>query len=159
MFQSLARVSLCFFSGVLLETTSCLVTTIPGDSDGSSVTRDSIRVRFVNQSNWALDVQFYATAETGDAETVLFLDANLVTANIGLAGRGVIDAGQTDEIELPCTNAQTIGTRGGEFLDSESGESAGTGQQRIFALGEQYNCEETITFIYRGIDDTDYLVD
>ncbi len=162
MFQSLVRASFCMVAGVLLQGPGCLTVPLPEDSGGSSVDRDHIRVRFLNQSNWALDVQFYATGEVGDAETVLFLDANQVTAEIGLAGRGLILAWETDEIVLLCDNARTIGTRGGDFLNAEGGESAGTGEQRVFVLGEQYNCEETITIVYRGDGDTfetSYLVD
>ena len=126
------------------------------------MTRDNIRVRFVNQSNWALDVQFYATAETGDAETVLFLDGNRVTADIGFSGTGLIPQADTDEIERLCTNARMIGTRGGEFRDADTGESVGTGEQRVLVLDQQYTCEETITIIYTASGDsfeTSVLVD
>ena len=162
MFQSVVQASFCVVAGALLQATSCLVTSLPEDSDGSSVARDYVRVRFINQTDRVLDVQFYATAEAGEAETVLFLDGNRITADIGLAGSGLIAAAQTDEIELLCLNARTIGTRGGEFLDPESGALAGTGQQRVLVLDQQYNCEETITLIYKASGsnfDTSYLVD
>jgi hypothetical protein len=156
MVPILSRLSMITFAAVLLQST-CNVAPLPdgsngdngSDGNGSSVASDRVRVRFVNRTTWALDVQFYAAPETGDPATALFIEANRITTDIGFAGSGLLPVLDTDEILLDCANAQMIGTLGGEFLDPETGEASGTGQQRSLTIDQQFTCQETITFIYK----------
>ncbi|MHC4442081.1 MAG: hypothetical protein ACYTA5_05750, partial [Planctomycetota bacterium] len=121
---------------------------------GSTVDANSVRIRFLNQSTQALDVQFYATASDltnpADVNTVLFASGNQVTADIGFAGTGLIPAGKSDEITLDCAAARTLGTLGGRFVNENTGEQVGTGQQRAFSIDLQYSCGDTLSIIYQA---------
>jgi hypothetical protein len=93
---------------------------------------DEVLVRFRNHlTSEAVDVQFYATNEPlGMVPDDLFVEANLVTRSIGLAGRGIIEPRTQDAITFPCTSNLTIGTLGGAFADAETGDALGQGVPR-----------------------------
>ncbi|UCD27745.1 MAG: hypothetical protein JSV03_11635 [Planctomycetota bacterium] len=152
MFHNLIKSALCLTAGVLLQTSSCLIDA--SVEPGSDVDPNNVRIRFVNQSSQALDVLFYATAadltNPADVDTVLFTPANQVIANIGFAGSGLIPAGETDEITLNGANARTLGTRGGAFINKDTGEHLGTGQQRVFSINLQYSCGDTLSIVYKA---------
>jgi len=125
------------------------VADLPGPmDDGTTEAPSTVRIRFVNASaRYALDVQFYASAAgVGDPSAELFIPEKRIVGDIGFAGTGLIPAGQIDSTELACTNATTIGTLGGRFVDQDTGQQVATGQQRLYGLGAQYMCGDTITF-------------
>lgn len=158
MFHNLIQSAICLTAGVLLQTSSCLVDANVQPTGGSSqVDTNLVSIRFLNQSSQALDVQFYATAtdliNPADVNSVLFTSANHIVANIGFAGSGLIPAGDSDEITLACAGAHTLGTLGGRFVNENSGEQVGTGQQRAFSINLQYNCGDTLSIIYSGSAD------
>lgn len=138
----------------LMQTTCTTVIAPPdGPPDGTPATQ--ITVRFVNQTLSALDVEFYASSQAlGDPEAVLFLDGNRITAEIGFAGTGLIPAFQSDEILVNCDGARSIGTRGGRFVNSDTGVETGRGQQRVASLDLQYTCGDLVTITYSGAGDT-----
>jgi len=157
MSLSLIRTSFCLLGAILMEATTCDIESIPIIIDdglpAAVVSDDSVRVRLLNQSGSALAVQLYASATAGDAETVLFTEANEIVAGIGFAGTGLIPAGDNDEALLLCDDAVMIGTRGGQFVDADTGDVLGTGQQRYLELGAQFDCGDTISIIYRQSGD------
>ena len=165
MLTPLIRSSFSLLLGVLLQTSSCTISAddLVDDGSGDSSGGDSgvadaapsgqIRVQLVNDSDYAVAVQLYATDQTGDAATVLFVEDNLITANVGFAGTGLLPAGEDDEILLNCDSAVMVGTLGGEFVDADTGEVQGTGQQRVLEQDLQFVCTETITLTYRENDD------
>ena len=103
-----------------------------GDDD------QTVRIRFVNLAvNEAVNVEFYATDDPLELlPDDLFVDENLVTANIGVAGLGIIEPSAVDSIDFPCTEGLTIGTLGGIFLDNDSGELRGVGTARWAQEGQ-----------------------
>lgn len=149
---------------ILMFTCGCTISVMPdlgppssgggaGGGDGPDAT---VTVRFRNlTTSDAVDVEFFATNEPLDnLPDDLFLDSNSVTASIGLAGSGLVGPGQEDEIEFPCTEDLVLGTLGGTFLDDESGETQGTGDQRWSEEGPQFSCGTTIVFEYSTVGDT-----
>ena len=160
--MTILRALLAAGTGALLQVTSCVtVTNNPPASGGGNSTPTQIQIRFVNASPSALDAEFFATATATGDPAALFVAGNQITAGIGVAGRGVIEAGGNDAISVDCANAATIGTKGGTFLDGE-GNVLGHGAQRILSLGGAYSCGETITFTYQGAGGSfsmAYLVD
>ena len=161
MFRFIAQAIAGVLTIVLLAAASCITvvdTPSPGgggggggDGGGGSGTPTTITVRFVNNSPWALDPQFYTTsAALGDPEQILFLPGNQVRTGFGFAGSGLIPGGQTDQVTLNCEQAITIGTRGGQFVDQDSGTEQGTGQQRVAGIQLSYSCGDTITLTYHA---------
>ena len=113
-----------------------------------------VTVRFRNLSVFeAVDVEFFATNESlGNLSEDLFNPANLVTANIGVAGTAIIQPWQVDVVEFPCSDALTLGTQGGRFVDDESGEFRGVGTPRWAQEGPLALCGSVVTFEYSGGD-------
>ena len=148
-------------TGTLLQVGSCVTVTRNDSPDpGGTPSPTQVTVRFVNASPNALDVEFFASATATSDPATLFVGTNQITAGIGVAGRGVIEAGGSDSINVDCANAATISTKGGLFLDTE-GVVLGQGTQRILSLGTAYSCGETITFTYQGAGSsfsTSYIV-
>ena len=150
-------------SAILVFTCGCTISVMPdagpAPSGGGAVGGDgldaTVTVRFRNlTTSDAVDVEFFATNEPVDnLPDDLFLDSNSVTASIGLAGSGLIGPGQEDEIEFPCTEDLVLGTLGGTFLDDESGETQGTGDQRWSEEGPQFSCGAIIVFEYSTVGD------
>ena len=151
-------------SAILVFTCGCTISVMPdtgpAPSGGGAVGGDgpdaTVTVRFRNlTTSDAVDVEFFATNEPVDnLPDDLFLDSNSVTASIGLAGSGLIGPGQEDEIEFPCTEDLVLGTLGGTFLDDESGDPQGTGDQRWSEEGPQFSCGATIVFEYSKVGGT-----
>lgn len=113
---------------------------------------DTVAIRFRNlTADEAVDVEFHATNESlQDLPDDLFVAENLVTTSVGVAGTGIIQPWQQDAIEFPCTANLTIGTRGGSFTDSESGEPRGVGTPRWAQEGPLGLCGAVVTFDFIG---------
>ncbi|HUU82598.1 MAG TPA: hypothetical protein VM243_03745 [Phycisphaerae bacterium] len=123
------------------------------DNDGGSgggAGQDEISVRFINDSDAAIDTQFYATNDVlDDPGEDLFQPQYHIEADIGVAGSGLLDVDADDEITFPCSDNTVIGTEGGEYYDS-SGALLATGQRRILSVGDNFDCGNTIIFAYIG---------
>ena len=124
---------------------------LPPD-DGIQPAEDTVTVRFRNLAvAEAVDVEFYATNEPlENLPDSLFVAENLVTANIEVAGTGIVQPSRQDTIELPCASSLTVGTRGGSFLENESGEPRGTGVARWAQEAPLGLCGSVVTFEFSG---------
>ncbi len=113
---------------------------------------DMVAIRFRNlTADEAVNVEFYATNDSlEDLPDDLFVDDNLLTTSIGVAGTGIIQPWQVDAIEFPCTANLTIGTHGGRFVDSESGEPRGIGTPRWAQEGPLGLCGAVVTLEFAG---------
>ncbi len=91
-----------------------------------------VTIRFRNLAvDEAVNVEFYATNEPlVSLPDDLFVERNLVTAGVGIAGTGILEPLRDDTVEFPCTEHLVVGTLGGTFLDNETGETRGTGVAR-----------------------------
>lgn len=130
---------------------SCVTVTNngPGPDGDDTGEPGQITVRLVNATNQAVDVQLHATGQAvSDLDAEFFIPAHQIVAGIGFAGSGLLEAGQTDEVVLPCTDAAILGTRGGRFLDRDTGEEIGAGTRYVLFLGGQFQCGGTIVFTY-----------
>jgi hypothetical protein len=110
-----------------------------------------VAVRFANTTlNEAVNVQFYASSNILEqVPDDLFADPeNLVTANLGVAGTGLIEPGEKDEITLDCDENLIFGTLGGLFLDNESGDERGNGERRWVEQRALGVCGGTVTFMF-----------
>lgn len=120
-----------------------------GGGSSGAVPSDSVRVRFVNQSPYALDVEFHAAESAGeDIAAALFVAENEIREGLGFAGTGLIDKNGSDDLTLPCADVAVVGTLGGRFVNPDGGQLIGTGRQRLAVKGLQYTCGETITFVF-----------
>ena len=116
-----------------------------------------VAIRFMNATaNEAVNVQFYATNEplVNVPEDLFAGGEYLVTANVGIAGTGLIEPGDGDEITIECTENLTFGTLGGEFIDNETGEPRGTGEMRWLSQKALGLCGQTVTFGFAGGGET-----
>ena len=121
-----------------------------GGSSGGAAD-DQISVRFLNDSDAAVDTQFYATNDLlDDPSEDLFQPQYRIQTGVGLAGSGLLEVDTDDEITFPCTDNTVVGTEGGEFQDPDLGTLLATGQQRILRLGDNFDCGNTIIFAYTG---------
>jgi hypothetical protein len=126
----------------------------PGSSDQADI--DQIVVRFFNASDADVDTEFYATNEPlEDPATDLFSAENRVQVGIGAFGSGVVQSGDNDQIDFPCTENTVVGTAGGRYRDPDLGTLLGTGQARVIEVGLNFDCGNTIIFTYTG-DNGDY---
>jgi hypothetical protein len=110
-----------------------------------------VAVRFANTTlNEAVNVQFYGSSDILEqVPDDLFADPeNLVTANLGIAGTGLIEPGERDEIILDCDENLIFGTLGGLFLDNESGDERGNGERRWVEQRALGICGGTVTFVF-----------
>ena len=121
-------------------------------SEGDDATADLVRIRFRNlTADEAVNVEFHVTQEPlENLPEDLFVEENLVTASIGIAGTGIIRPHKEDVIEFPCTPNLTIGTGGGSFVDDESGEPRGAGTPRWAQEGPLALCGSVVTFEFSG---------
>ncbi len=163
MWQSVFSWAFCISSGFLMSIPSCPVNiqVNPGGGNNSGSTDtpdpvipvDTITVRFINETTYGLDVQFYvaptvpADTPLSQLTTILFVPDNRLTEGIGLSGQGTIPANDSDSVTIPCSQAAAVGTLGGLFLGPE-GEQMGYGTQR-YATAGNYTCDGVITFYYR----------
>lgn len=156
MLQWMCSVLLTATAGIVMQTGGCASVISPGqdgeptEPDAPAQPANTITVRFANESASALDVQFFASPNPpGDDIAMTFFDAaNQIVTDIGFAGTGIIASEATDILTLNCSDAATIGTLGGEYLNADSGLVVGTGKQRVAQLGLQYDCGDRVTFIY-----------
>ncbi len=163
MWHSLAGWAFCISSGFLMSIPSCPVnidvntggggTSEPSDTTDPVIPVDTITVRFINETKYGLDVQFYvaptvpADLPLSQLTTVLFVPENRVTEGIGLSGQGTIPPNDSDSVTIPCSQAAAVGTLGGLLLGTE-GEQMGYGTQR-YATAGNYTCDGVITFYFR----------
>ncbi|MEK6798602.1 MAG: hypothetical protein AABZ12_06540 [Planctomycetota bacterium] len=79
----------------------------------------------------AVDVQFYmTTAAVSVLPDELFVPANLLRPDVGIAGTGLVLPQGGDALEIPCASGLMFGTAGGLVLDEETGEQLGVGEPR-----------------------------
>jgi hypothetical protein len=106
-------------------------------------------VRMVNGSPVAVAVQlFTSTGTVVNPDTELFLPTNQQLAGIGFAGSGILQPGQTDDVQFDCAAVVSFGTPGGAFLNVDTGAQIGTGTRYVLIRGSQFQCGSTITFTY-----------
>jgi hypothetical protein len=112
---------------------------------------DRIRVRFLNQSDVDVETNFFAANEEMIVpRDDLFQDNFKITSAIGVAGTGIVRAGETDEIAYPCGDWTAVGTLGGRYLDPNLGTELSVGQRRVLTVGDNFDCGDTILFAYTG---------
>jgi hypothetical protein len=153
MIRRSIRLGVCAAVSSVFAISCVTITSVnPDDNGGGGGGGDAnqITVRVVNASpNRAVDVQLYATGQgVGNPDTDLFIPANQRAAGIGFAGSGILPAGQTDEMTVACAEANAVGTRGGVFLNQDTGEAVGTGTQYVLFQITQFQCGSTIVFTY-----------
>lgn len=104
---------------------------LPPD-DITQVAEDMVMVRFRNLAiSEAVDVEFYATNEPlENLPDDLFDSGHLLSEEmgIGFAGTGLVPPLRQEVIEVPCSDELIIGTSGGRFVDSDTGELRGVGR-------------------------------
>lgn len=129
-FVSLLLIPACSFE--LLATGDLPADTIMPPVDDDPGTANKVTVRFINLTeDQAVDVEFYVEQEPIDnIPDDLFVAGNLITRSIGVAGSGLVPPRTADEISLDCNPDLIFGTRGGRFLDAESGDLVGEGEPR-----------------------------
>lgn len=139
------------------ETTPADQTGSPIDDGISPSSEESVTIRFRNlTANEAIDVEFHASSQPlARLPDDLLVAENLVTYSIGVAGTGIIQPLTEDTIVYPCSPGLTIGTAGGSFMDSETGEPRGFGTPRWVEEGPLALCGGVVTFEFVG-DDTDF---
>jgi len=125
-----------------------------GENNNSTVPGEaSVLVRFVNETDVVVEVQFHATLDDiGGSADALFVPQYLVIQDIGVAGTGLLIPKSADTIKWPCTDGLIVGVAGGQFLDPNSGAELGTGPARIIQQGLVFDCGATITFRYQETD-------
>jgi hypothetical protein len=142
--------ALWFSAGCGVNLDELLAVTTVTSPNRLELSQDAVLIRFRNLTGGeAVDVSFHATnAAIGMLPDDLFSDGNLVTANIGVAGTGIVQPLQEDIIDFPCTSTLTIGTQGGTFLDNNSGEVRGAGPPRWAQEGPLSLCGRFVTFVF-----------
>lgn len=132
-----------------------LVNRPPVEDGVGPVDANHVLVRFYNLSMVdAVDVQFHAAeGPLGDVDNELFVEANRVTGQVGVAGTGLLEPGDRDVVNVPCAVGLIIGTQGGAFIGNETGAPQGMGQLRWAAEGAQFSCGAVITFYFTSTSD------
>lgn len=122
-----------------------------GNANDNSPAADTVRIEFVNQTTTeAVDVQFYATNDPLEVlPDDLFLTPHRVRQGIGLGGTGVIGPLDGDAITFDCTDNFVLGTRGGSFVDAETGELRGVGSSVFAQSADLGFCGGTVTLLFR----------
>jgi hypothetical protein len=138
--------------GLLLDESIAAGAGTPNDNVASEPLPEArVAVRFANTTlNEAVNVQFYASSDVVEqVPDDLFADPeNLVTASLGIAGTGLIEPGEKDEITLDCDENLIFGTEGGLFLDNESGDERVNGERRWVEQRALGVCGGTVTFVF-----------
>ena len=148
------------FATTLSGCTSDLLLDLVPDPDptpGASLdpnSADEVLIRFRNFSLIdAVNVEFFATNTPATAlPEDLFVDENRTSANIGVAGTGILQPLHTDEILFPCTADLVIGTTGGTFIDNDTGEVRGDGDMRWAQDAAVGLCGRRVTFGFGPVD-------
>ncbi len=153
--QGTASVCGRLISGAAIALAGCSVdvaAVVPRPAVQTDTPGDVVTIRFRNLAvNEAVNVEFYATDDQlEDLPDDLFVPANRITANIGVAGTGIIEPMDADSIEFPCTATLTLGTTGGSFADNETGEPRGVGTPRWAQQGPLGLCHGVVTFEFSG---------
>ena len=81
------------------------------------------------------------------------MDENRTSANIGVAGTGILQPLHTDEILFPCTADLVIGTTGGTFIDNDTGEVRGNGEMRWVQDAAVGLCGRSVTIGFGPVED------
>lgn len=117
---------------------------------------DQVVVRFVNLTQGeAVDVEFFASPTTlGVLPDDLFQESNRLVTSIGVAGTGIVEPQTQDAIALPCVDGMVLGTRGGRFVEVESGEPRGTGVPRWLAQAPLGLCGGMVSFEFGKVGDS-----
>lgn len=103
----------------------------------------------------AVNVEFHTTTDPAATPPQdLFVDANKITANVGVAGTGLLIPGATDVLEVPCDANLVIGTAGGAFVDNETGEATGRGVPRWLDETSAGLCGAIVGFTFSASGDT-----
>ncbi len=137
-------------SGCTMDLEAVLATV---EEDGGP-SADTVRVRFQNFASGAsVDVEFFASNEPiSNPEDELFQTENRRASGIGIAGTGILQPLTQDSIDLLCTPDLVLGTSGGTFLNSDTGEVLGTGQVRWIRESQLGLCGTVVTLVYSGAD-------
>jgi len=97
----------------------------------------------------AVNAEFYVGAgPLTEIPDDLYVPDNLVTADLGVAGTGILEPFDTDALLLPCTPDLVIGTTGGTFSDNETGEVRGVGERRWVQAAAVGFCGREVVFDY-----------
>jgi hypothetical protein len=103
----------------------------------------------------AVNVEFHTTTDPAAVlPQDLFVQANEITANLGVAGTGLLIPGATDVLEIPCDASLVIGTAGGVFVDNETGETTGRGVPRWLDATSAGLCGAIVGFTFAASGDT-----
>jgi hypothetical protein len=129
---------------------SCVVTVEPdpgGGGGGGGGSPEVIRVRLINTSNVTLDPEIFVSPQ-GLLVEDLFVPTNKYVL-FGVGKQGFLADNDSDEFEIPCADAVTIGTKGGRFGDDLNNPD-GTGTQIVLRLHESVFCNGRLTLTYSG---------
>ena len=132
-----------------------------GDNGGMGVPSRVVEVRLRNlTADIAVDVELHVSSEpVANLPDDLFAEENFFGVGIGLGANGRIGPGQQEVFDVDCDEGMAIGTLGGSFLNAETGELLGSGNQKWLQEGAQFNCGAVILFEYRGeVDDFSTLL-
>lgn len=121
----------------------CVIDVQPIPDGGSSPT--TIKIRLINASGVALDPQLYLSA-TAVGTDELFVDGNKYT-HFGFLNLGYLDSGDTESLDIECSAARIIATKGGSFGDDPA-NPIGSGQQRVLTQDLNVVCGDTVTFTF-----------
>lgn len=135
-----------------------LVEFVPDPTPGGSIgpiTTDEVLIRFRNFSQTdAVNVEFFVSNNALDTlPDDLFVDEHRTSANIGVAGTGILEPLRSDETLFPCTADLVIGTTGGTFIDNDTGEVRGRGDMRWSQDAAVGLCGRRVTFGFEPVDD------
>lgn len=120
------------------------------EMEGDLLGANEVLVRFRNfASVEAVNAEFYVAAgPLAEIPDDLFVPENLVMADLGVAGTGILEPFDTDTLLLPCTPDLVIGTTGGTFSDNGSGEVRGVGDPRWVQAAAVGFCGREVIFDY-----------
>ena len=147
--------TLCFFGQIAIPLLFCGCGAVapPNDLAAGAINPglggpDQVVVRFVNLTEGeAVDVEFYASPTTpGVLPDDLFQESHRIVTSIGVAGTGIVEPQTQDAIALPCVDGLVLGTRGGRFVEVESGEPRGAGVSRWLAQVPLGLCGGMVSF-------------
>ncbi len=120
-------------------------------SPDPSITTVTIRFRNFAVTE-AVNVEFYASnnplAEIPDD---LFVEENLVTSSIGVAGTGILEPLSEDTLDFLCTGDLVLGSLGGSFLDNETGDQLGEGEPRWAQDSALELCGREVLFEFSSV--------
>lgn len=165
-------VAMCMVVCVASTLTGCTLDVLPempnendngndGDNGGMGVPSRVVEVRLRNlTTDIAVDVELHISSDPlANLPGDLFAEENFFGIGIGLGGNGRIGPGEEEIFDIDCDEGMGIGTLGGSFLNAETGELVGTGNQKWLQEGAQFNCGAVILFEYRGeVDDFSTLL-